>query len=484
MDDQQASSDEATLAHMRDVLRRQREAFTAELPVGAAIRKDRLRRAIDLVVGNKDRLTQALSADFGHRSVTQSMVTDIVSSVKSLKHALANVDRWMRPEKRKLDFPLGLLGARAHVEHQPKGVVGVISPWNFPVYLTFCPLAQIFAAGNRAMVKPSEHTPRTSETMRELAAQFFPEHELSFILGGPAVGKAFAGLAFDHLIFTGGTGIARHVLHAAADNLVPTTLELGGKSPVIVGESADVTRTTERVVVGKMLNAGQICLAPDYMLVPKAKEAAIVAALQQAVARMYPTLLGNDDYTSVVDGRHRERLQGLLDDAKAKGAEVIAVNPSNEDFASASGNKMPLHLVRNTTPEMRVVREEIFGPILPILTYDRTEEAIAYVNAGERPLALYYFGEDTDEERRVVQRTVSGGVTVNDVIFHAMPEDLPFGGIGPSGMGNYHGFDGFRTFSHPKAVYRQPKIDLAALAGLKPPYGEKTRKTIKREMGG
>ena len=484
MENQQAASDESTLAHMRDVLRRQREAFTAELPVGAAIRKDRLRRALELVMNNQDRLTQALSADFGHRSITQSTITDIMSSVKALKHALAHVDRWMRPEKRKLDFPLALLGARAHVEYQPKGVIGVISPWNFPVYLTFDPLAQIFAAGNRAMVKPSEHTPRTAELMRELAARFFPEHELAFILGGADVGKAFAGLPFDHLIFTGGTGIARHILHAAADNLVPTTLELGGKSPVIVGESADVARATERVVAGKLLNAGQVCLAPDYMLVPRAKEAAIVAALQAAVARLYPTMLANDDYTSIVDGRHRERLQGLLEDAKAKGAEVIAINPGNEDFAGARSNKMPLHLVRKTTPEMRVTREEIFGPILPIVPYDRTEEAIAYVNAGERPLALYYFGDDSDEERRVVERTVSGGVTLNDVVFHGVPEDLPFGGIGPSGMGSYHGFDGFKTFSHTKAIYKQPKLDIAGLAGLKPPYNEKTRKTLKREIGG
>lgn len=477
-------TEESQVEPMRDVLRRQREAFMAELPVGAAARKGRIQRAIDLVVGNKDRLAQAMSADFGQRSATHSMLTDIMATAKALRHALGHVDRWMRPEKRKLDFPLALLGARAHVEYQPKGVVGVISPWNFPVYLTFSPLAQIFAAGNRAMVKPSEFTPHTSDLMAELARSSFDVTELAFVVGGAEPGRAFAGLAFDHLIFTGSAGIARHVLRAAAENLVPTTLELGGKSPVIVGESADLHRSVERVVMGKMMNAGQVCLAPDYLLVPRSREPAVVASVQQTVARLYPTLLRNEDYTSVVNARHKERLQGLLDDARSKGAEVVEVNPGGEDFAGAVGNKMPLFLVRNATPEMRVMQEEIFGPILPIVGYGGTDDAIAYINAHERPLAVYYFGEDPAEERRVLDRTVSGGVTVNDVVFHALAEDLPFGGIGPSGMGNYHGHDGFKTFSHAKAVYKQPRLDIAGIAGLKPPYTDKTRKTLKREIGG
>jgi coniferyl-aldehyde dehydrogenase len=478
-----AAIDESQSQQMLETLRRQREACTSELPVSAAARKDRLQRALDLVLGNRDRLARALSADFGHRSATHSMLTDIVSTVKSLRHALKHVERWMKPDRRKLDFPLALLGARAHVEYQPKGVVGVISPWNFPVYLTFSPLAQIFAAGNRAMVKPSEFTPQTSELMAALAKERFDPGELAFFTGGVAVGHAFAGLPFDHLLFTGGGGIARHVLRAAAENLVPTTLELGGKSPVIVGDSADLPRCIERVVMGKMMNAGQVCLAPDYLLVPRTKEASVVDCVRQTVARLYPTLLANEDYTSVINAHHRRRLQGLLDDAQAKGAEVVAINPGGEDFAGAGGNKMPLHLIRKVTAEMRVAREEIFGPILPIVTYERTDDAIAHVNAHERPLAVYYFGEDADEERRVLDRTVSGGVTVNDILFHALAEDLPFGGIGPSGMGSYHGFDGFRTFSHAKAVYRQPRLDLAGLAGLKPPYSERTKKTLKREMG-
>lgn len=473
-----------TEAHpMHDLLRRQRDAFTAELPVPAAARKSRIQRALDLVVDNREKLAEAMAADFGHRSVTHSLLTDVVATAKALRHALKHVDAWMKPEKRKLDFPLGLLGARAHVEHQPKGVVGVISPWNFPVYLTFSPLAQIFAAGNRAMVKASEFTPRTSDLMGELAARAFDPTELTFIAGDAAVGREFAGLAFDHLLFTGGTSIARHILHAAADNLVPTTLELGGKSPVIIGRSADLTRTLERIIMGKLMNAGQVCLAPDYVLLSRDRVDAAVAAVQEIVARLYPTLLANEDYTSIVNTRHRERLQGILDDARARGATVIAVNPGREDFAAAASNKLPLSLVRDCPADARALQEELFGPILPIVAYDAIDDAIAHINRHDRPLAVYYFGNDAAEERRVLDRTVSGGVTINDVIYHALAEDLPFGGIGPSGMGNYHGHDGFKTFSHAKAVYRQPWIDLAALAGLKPPYSDRTRKTLKREIG-
>jgi coniferyl-aldehyde dehydrogenase len=469
-------------AAMQALLEKQRAAFTAELPVSAALRKDRLQRAIKLVLEHKDGFVKALSDDFGHRSAEMSLVTDIMASVKPLKHSLKHVDEWMAPERRKLDFPLGLLGAKAVVEWQPKGVVGIISPWNFPVNLTFAPLANILAAGNRAMIKPSEFTPATSELMARAIAQYFDEAEVAVITGGPEVGKAFSELAFDHLIFTGATSIARHVMAAAAKNLVPLTLELGGKSPTILSRSADVAAATERVAMGKMMNAGQICLAPDYMLVPAEREAEVVEGLKAATAKMYPTLLANDDYTSVISRRHRDRLEAHIADARAKGADIVEVNPANEDFSKQNTNKMPLTLIRNPTDEMTVMQEEIFGPVLPIKSYDKVEEAIAYVNRKERPLGLYWFGTDGQEERKVLDRTISGGVTVNDVIFHVSAEDLPFGGIGPAGMGNYHGHDGFKEFSHPKSIYRQPRMDLAGLAGFKPPYGEKTRKALAREL--
>ncbi|MCS6987146.1 MAG: coniferyl aldehyde dehydrogenase [Sphingomonadaceae bacterium] len=467
---------------MTALLTRQRQAFLAELPVSLSVRRDRLDRAIRCVLEYRDRFVKALSDDFGHRSTEQSLLTDIMASVKPLKHARAHVARWMRPERRTVDFPLNLLGARAEVQYQPKGVVGLISPWNFPVNLTFAPLAGILAAGNRALVKPSEYTPATSEVLKEAIGRFFDETEVAVLLGGPEVGRAFAELPFDHLIFTGATAIGRQVMAAAARHLVPVTLELGGKSPVIVSRSADVGQATQRIALGKLMNAGQICLAPDYLLVPAEREEAIVDGLKVATARMYPRMLDNDDYTSVISRRHRDRLEALLDDARAKGAEIVEVNPAGEDFSRQNTNKMPLQIIRRPTDEMRVMQEEIFGPILPVKTYATIDEAIDYVNAHDRPLGLYWFGTDPAEERRVLERTVSGGVTVNDVLFHVSVEDLPFGGIGPSGMGRYHGVDGFREFSHAKSVYRQPKFDVAGLAGFRPPYGPRTRQTLEREL--
>lgn len=467
---------------MMAVLTAQRTAFTAELPVSLALREDRLKRLAAMVIDNAKKLVQAMSDDFGHRSHEQSMLTDIGGSVSPIKHSLKHVAGWMKPEKRKMPFPMGLTGASAQIEYQPKGVVGVISPWNFPVQLTIAPLAGIFAAGNRAMVKSSEVTPAVAATFEEIGPKYFDSAELAFFSGGPEAGKQFASLPFDHIIFTGATGIGRHILHAAADNLVPVTLELGGKSPTIIGRSADIDKATGRIATGKMLNAGQICLAPDYVFVPRESEAAVVAGFQKAVSEMYPTLLANPDFTSVVNDRHHVRLAGYLDDARAKGGEVVAINPGNEDFGSSNSHKMPLHLVLKATEDMAVMREEIFGPVLPLMRYGQIDEAIDYVNAHDRPLGLYYFGADNAEQKRVLERTISGGVTVNDVMFHVGIDDLPFGGIGPSGMGSYHGVDGFRTFSHAKAVYRQGKLDFSKLAGMRPPYGKTTQSSIARML--
>lgn len=469
---------------MHEILGAQRAAFMAELPVSLAARKDRLKRAIAMIADHADAFCDALSEDFGHRSREQSMLTDIAASVAPIKHAIKHLDKWSRPERRAVQFPLGWLGARASVEYQPKGVVGVIAPWNFPVQLVMGPLANIFAAGNRAMVKTSEFTPATAALFEKVVGDYFAADELCFFSGGPEVGKAFAELPFDHLIFTGATGIGRHILHSAADNLTPVTLELGGKSPVLVGKSADIARTTERVAMGKMLNAGQICLAPDYMIVPAEQERAVVDGLKTAATAMYPSILANPDYTAIVNDRHFQRLTDWLDDARAKGATIETVNPADEDLGAANVRKMPLHIVTEVTDDMTIMQEEIFGPILPVRRYaGGIDAAIDEVNRRDRPLGLYYFGTDEGERRCVLDRTISGGVTVNDVVFHVSMEDLPFGGIGPSGMGSYHGHDGFKTFSHAKAVYRQPKMDIAKLAGIKPPYGKATQASIKRQMG-
>lgn len=470
------------MASMTEILAAQRAAFMAELPVSLSVRRDRLNRAAAMIADNAERFCDALSEDFGHRSREQSMLTDIAASVAPIRHATKNLEKWSARDSRSVQFPLGLLGARAWVEYQPKGVIGVIAPWNFPVQLVMAPLAGVFAAGNRAMVKTSEFTPVTAALFEEVCPNYFAPEELTFLSGGPDVGKAFAELPFDHLLFTGATSIGRHILHAAADNLVPVTLELGGKSPVIVGKSADIRQTTERVALGKMLNAGQICLAPDYMIVPQDQERSVVEGLKSAASAMYPTVLANPDYTAIVNDRHFQRLSDWLDDARAKGATVETVNPANEDFGASNARKMPLHIVTDVTDDMTIMQEEIFGPILPIRRYTTIDDAIAQVNAKDRPLGLYYFGSDDAERTRVTDRTISGGVTVNDVIFHVSMEDLPFGGVGPSGMGSYHGHDGFKTFSHAKAVYKQPKIDVAKLAGLKPPYGKATLASARRQM--
>jgi len=464
---------------MDAVLQRQKAANIAQGAPGAEVRIARLDRCIGLLIKYEAQIVAALNADFGNRAAEVSGVTDIAGSIGPLKHARAHLKAWMKPEKRSTTPSLlALLGAKAEVRFQPKGVVGIISPWNFPVNLTFAPLAGVLAAGNRAMIKPSEYTPATSELMAAMFADAFSEDEIAVFAGGPEVGQAFSGLAFDHLVFTGATAIARHVMKAAAANLTPLTLELGGKSPVILGRSADYATAAGRVMAGKTMNAGQICLAPDYVLAPREQLGAFVKEATAAVTAMFPTIKDNPDYTAVIAERHFERIKGYVDDARAKGAEIVEINPAGEDFSQQEHRKIPPTLILNATDDMHVMQEEIFGPVLPVVTYGGVDEAIAYVNAHDRPLGLYYFGTDAAEEEQVLSRTTSGGVTVNDVIFHVAMEDLPFGGIGPSGMGSYHGIDGFREFSHRKSIYRQLKNDLGPMKALRPPYGEGVRKYI------
>jgi coniferyl-aldehyde dehydrogenase len=368
------------------------------------------------------------------------------------------------------------LGARAEVRYQPKGVVGVMTPWNFPVQLAMDAIAGAFAAGNCVMLKPSEFTPATSALLAQVIDLYFDEEEIAVVLGGPEVGAAFSRLPFDHLIFTGATSVGRHVMRAAAENLTPVTLELGGKSPVVIGRGADIEKTAARVMNGKTMNAGQICLAPDYVMAPREQIGPFVEAAKAAVGKMYPTMKDNGDYTAIINQRHYDRVRGLIADAKAKGADVIEINPANQDFTQQEHRKIPPTLILGATDEMSVMQEEIFGPVLPIRTYETLDQAIGYVNAHPRPLALYYFGDDNTESDALLTRTHSGGVTINDVIFHFSMDDLPFGGVGASGMGAYHGQRGFIEFSHEKAIYRQTPSEMIAM--LRPPYGDAFRKQV------
>lgn len=470
-----------TIQNMHRVLELQKNLNIKEGAPDIKLRTDRLDRVISMVTKNEKAIIAALQEDFGNRDPVMTAATEVASVVGPMEHAKKNLKKWMKTEKRKaaiapLGSALSLLGAKAEIRYQPKGVVGAISPWNFPLNLALAPLSGILAAGNRVMLKPSELTPSSSDITKSMIEEYFDESEMAVFVGDPEVGAAFSGLAFDHLIFTGGTAIAKHVMKAASENLVPLTLELGGKSPVVVGKSSKIKETAQRVMQGKTMNAGQICLAPDYALVPKENIDEFVKAAVDVTSEMYPDMKDNEDFTSIINQKHYDRIQGYLADAKEKGAEVVEINPANEDFSQQPHHKIPPTLVLNPTDDMQIMQEEIFGPVLPIKTYSDVSETVDYINSKDRPLGLYYFGEDSKEKDYVLNNTTSGGVTVNDVISHIQMEDLPFGGVGPSGMGSYHGHDGFKEFSHAKAVYKQSKINLMKLAGLVPPYKKKEDK--------
>ena len=468
---------------MLELLRLQRESYLAEGEVSAETRIDRLDRTIDVLVANAEKISEAMNADFGCRPRQVNLMTDVTGSLENLKHAKKHLRKWMKAEKRPSMFPLGLLGGRSSIQYQPKGVVGVIAPWNFPLGMVLEPLAGVIAAGNRAMIKPSEFTPATSQLIDEMVGKTFDPTEIAVVTGGPEVGQAFSSLAFDHMVFTGATSVARHIMAAASKNLVPVTLELGGKSPTVISKTADLREAIERIMVGKMLNAGQVCIAPDYVMLPEGKMDEAVAIAREVVAEMYPTLLNNEQYTAMLNERHFQRMQKNIDDANERGAQVVAINPANEDFSVNPTQKIPPTLILNPDDDALCMQDEIFGPLLPLKTYTKFEDVISYINARPRPLAAYYFGKDSSEEHRFLTGTTSGGACVNDVMFHMLQKDLPFGGVGPSGMGSYHGIEGFKAFSHAKSVYKQPgKIPVTKLAGFMPPYGDASEKSIKQKV--
>jgi coniferyl-aldehyde dehydrogenase len=445
----------------------QREAFAGERYPSLDVRRDRLARLLALVNENEDAVVAAIDADFGSRSAHETRLGELMVSASGIRDTLRHLPSWMRP--RSVPTPVSLLPGRGEIVPQPVGVVGIISPWNYPFQLAIVPAAGAIAAGNRVLVKPSELTPRTSELLAELVAERFDEDELAVVTGDADVGRAFASTRFDHLFFTGSTAVGRHVARAAAENLVPVTLELGGKSPALFDESADWELVVPRLAVGKLFNAGQTCIAPDYAIVPTSRRDDFVASLSEAMARLYPTLAANPDYTAIVNERHYRRLAALVADARAKGARVVEVNPAREKLAPSRRKLAPTILV-GVTDDMAVMQEEIFGPLLPVETYDSLDEAIARIDARPRPLAFYWFGHDAKRREQVLRETIAGGVTVNDTLLHFAHEDLPFGGVGDSGIGAYHGERSFALFSNEKAVFHQSRLSPARL--LWPPYGK------------
>lgn len=457
------------------LLKKQRAAF---LEAGSPSLEQRL-EALDklhrVLVDHREAFANAISRDFGHRSRHETLLSEIMVTVEAIKHMRRNLAEWMSPERRWVSmmfFP-----GRAQVVYQPLGVVGVISPWNFPVQLALDPVATALAAGNRVMLKPSEFTPATGALLKDVLGRAFSEDQIAVVLGGPDVAAAFSRLAFDHLLFTGSTSVGKKIMQAAAENLVPVTLELGGKSPLILDETFDMDRAVGSLVMGKLTNAGQICIAPDYVLVPEGRRDALVTAVQREVKRRFPKLLSNPDYTSIINRRHFDRIKHLLVDAQQKGARLVEVNPAGERFEDQTMHKLPLVLVLDPTEDMAVMQDEIFGPVLPLVTYRTLDEAIAFINARPRPLALYLFSDDEAKQQRVLSRTTSGGVSINETLLHAAQEDLPFGGVGASGMGAYHGREGFLTLSHRKPIFHQARWNGTAL--VRPPYGARLERLMK-----
>ena len=459
----------ATAGDPRAIFETQRTAFLRADAPSLAERRADLTRLRDAIEKSARPLAAAISGDFGNRSRYETEIGEIVPVLAAIRHARRHLRGWMRPKR--VPVPLELLPGRARILYQPLGVVGIISPWNYPFQLAVAPLVAALSAGNRVMLKPSELAPRTSEFLAEFLGGSFPTDQVATVLGGPDVGQAFARLPFDHLLYTGSTAVGRRVMQAAAENLTPVTLELGGKSPCILAEDAILPSAVESIVYGKLLNAGQTCIAPDYVLLPERSLEEFIKLTADTIAKFYPALAGNPDYSAIIAERHYHRLAHYVAEATASGARVVEINPGREPL-SAETRKLPPTLVINPSNDLAIMREEIFGPLLPVTTYRRIEDAIDYVNGRPRPLALYYFGSGRGQRDEVMRRTLSGGVSINTTLFHFAAENLPFGGVGPSGIGAYHGEFGFQTFSHRRAVFLQSRINGAWL--LYPPFGRLT----------
>ena len=447
-------------------LQRLRSAWQAQRPDYAQRRADllRLRNAL---VERQEQMLAAIDADYGNRSRHETLLGDVMPVLAEIDHLRTHLRRWMRPQRRRPGWRLW--PAKVQVRYVPLGVVGVISPWNYPIQLALAPLAAAIAAGNHVYLKPSEHSPHTSKFLHALLAHVFPPERVAVAMGDAELGAAFAGLPFDHLLFTGSTAIGRKVMAAAAANLTPVTLELGGKSPAVVGMDAPMAQVATRLATGKFYNAGQTCIAPDYVLVPSARRDELVHALRTEVASRYPMLDGKVDYTRVINEAQYRRLRGYLDDARARGLEVIELAPLADRARAEAERLLPPTLVLEPGDDATIMHDEIFGPILVVRSYSGIDDAIAMINARDRPLALYHFSHDNDEIERLLGAVVAGGVCVNETLLHQVCSNLPFGGVGASGMGHYHGHEGFLTFSKAMPVFRQRGLPVTDR--FKPPYG-------------
>mgnify|MGYP000447424651 FL=1 len=424
-----------------------------------------------LIVNNQQAFIDAMSQDFGHRSAEDSRIGDILTTVMGINYTIKKLKSWMKPEKKHI----GILfqPAKGEVVYQPKGVIGIIAPWNYPVFLAFGPLTAALAAGDTAMIKMSEYTPKTNSLLAKLITSAFPIEKVAVICGETDMATAFSKLTFDHLFFTGSTGVGKLVMKAAAENLVPVTLELGGKSPTIIDNDIDINTAVSRLILGKTLNSGQTCVAPDYIFCPQNKVEELTQAFQTYYQSMYPNAQENDDCTCIINDAQKARIDSLLANAKEQGAGII---PLLQESDNGQSRKMPLTLLTNVNDEMTVMQQEIFGPLLPIVGYKDVSEAIDYINSKPRPLALYICSFNKSFQQQVLLNTHAGGVCINDAAFHVAVDDLPFGGIGASGMGQYHGSEGFKTFSHGKSVFSRGKISLGSL--LFPPFGNKIHQLL------
>ncbi len=450
--------------------------------IPAEVRIDRLTRLLKMLKQHADAFCEALDTDFGSRPREVSLMNDVMATFNTVKYARSQVKRWMRPDRRGGVFPFNLFGARVEVQHTPKGVIGILGTWNVPLFTTLAPLAFVLAAGNRAMIKPSEFVPQCSAVLEQAIREFFTEDEVAVFNGEAELSAAFSALPFDHIVLTGSTATGVRVMRAAAENLVPVTLELGGKSPVVIGQEADLNLAAQRILLGKTMNSGQICVSPDTVYLPADRLDAFVQACTAFYQRICPPDHGTGALTAIINERHRSRIDACVAEAAGAGARVVDCAPNSGPNSAPDARRQHLRLVIDPPANARISSEEIFGPVLQLETYGHFNEAIDSINAGPSPLALYYFGQDAQEEKQLLDHTRSGGVAINEVLIQVAAHDAPFGGVGGSGMGAYHGREGFMEFCHSRTIYRSGWWDPRQALGLIPPYAPQVYERLKKTL--